>query len=106
MEAVGYKCGGCDYRAEVVGGLKSKFKGDTVTYICHDCHELKELWVRRYEKGAEPIGPGPTLATPYASEPIYPVCDQDREHRIERWPLSEGTLCPRCGAPMEGLENG
>ena len=101
MDASKFSCGSCSYSAEVIGGLSSEFKGDTVTHICYDCRELKELLVRRYERNAQPIGPGPTLATPYASEPTTPTCDRDRSHRIERWPLSGGHVCPRCGELME-----
>lgn len=101
-----YTCGNCAYSAEVAGGLSSKFKGDAVTHVCLDCQELKDLLVRRYERNAQPVGQGPTLLTPVASEPIHPRCDCDRTHRIERWPLYEGPLCPRCRARMEGVEDG
>lgn len=101
MDSREFTCGSCAYTATVVGGLSSEFAGDTVTHVCHDCKELKELWVRRYEKTALPSGPAPTLTTPYSAEPIIPTCDQNRDHRIERWPLNEGSLCPRCGELMD-----
>lgn len=101
-----YTCESCAYSAHVAGGLSSKFKGDAVTHVCRDCRELKDLLVRRYERNAQPVGQGPTLLTPVASEPIHPRCDQDRNHRIERWPQNQGHLCPRCGALMEGAEDG
>ena len=106
MGAQSFKCDQCSYTASVVGGLSSEFKGDTVTHVCHDCRELKDLLVRRYERGAQPIAAGPTLVTPFASEPTTPTCDRDRNHHIERWPLDEGNVCPRCGGQMEVSRDG
>lgn len=100
MNSRKYECANCPYTAVVVAGLSSEYAGDTVTHVCHDCQTLKELWVRRYEKAAIPTGPDPILTTPYSAEPIAPTCDQNPEHRIERWPLAAGPLCPQCGGLM------
>ncbi len=102
-----FECGLCQYRAKVSGGADSGIDCEVQTVICHDCHELFDVFTR-VRRQASPVGKfKPRLPEiPPAALPgsdafkdgwqSYPLaCPRDVKHNVEPW--RNPGRCPRCG---------
>jgi hypothetical protein len=116
-----FECSLCQYQARISGGADSGLHCKIQTVVCHDCHQLYDVFIRQRRRAdakdlvrfpgfhrpeIPPTILGQSSVTPVI-QPSAPLvwresklaCPVDPKHSVEAW--NDPGRCPRCGNFLE-----